>query len=135
MGSLTIWNWGQLISKRICAWKVWPRKNLVYWINKQMKQDKIYGLMITGKDDYHLKLAINSAKSFLEQTYENKLTSSWDFKSLWEINLHRIYRYPFRKYFHRCRQLGWSIKRWSVSPSFYNSTWLSLKLYWTPQIV
>ena len=34
--------------------------------------EKIYGLMITGKDEFHLGLAKSSATSFLNQTYPNK---------------------------------------------------------------
>lgn len=34
--------------------------------------EKIYALMVTGKDMSHLKLSLNSVKSFLNQTYDNK---------------------------------------------------------------
>lgn len=35
-------------------------------------QEKIYAIMITGKDAYHYSLAKLSICSFLEQTYPNK---------------------------------------------------------------
>lgn len=34
--------------------------------------EKIYGVMITGKDDFHKSLAEKSIQSFLQQTYPNK---------------------------------------------------------------
>jgi glycosyltransferase involved in cell wall biosynthesis len=34
--------------------------------------ETVYALMITGKDDYHHKLALSSIKSFQKQTYPNK---------------------------------------------------------------
>ena len=39
-------------------------------VNK--KTETIYAVMITGKDDFHKKLAERSIQSFLEQTYPNK---------------------------------------------------------------
>ncbi len=34
--------------------------------------EKIYAIMITGKDDFHFNLALCSIESFLQQTYPNK---------------------------------------------------------------
>ena len=37
-----------------------------------MEEIKVKALMITGKDPHHLKLALNSVKSYQRQTYKNK---------------------------------------------------------------
>ena len=39
-------------------------------VNK--KTETIYAVMITGKDDFHKKLAERSIQSFLEQTYPDR---------------------------------------------------------------
>lgn len=44
----------------------------VFTVNSKPQYEKIYAVMITGKDSFHKLLAMNSIKSFLNQTYPNK---------------------------------------------------------------